>query len=249
MALYRNISTKFWSDAKIVNNFTPEDKYFMFYCLTNIYTNLCGCYEISVKQISNDIGYSKEKVEKLIDRLTKIHKVIDYDFKNQEMLIINWNKYNWTSSSKLDKPLLECIKNIKTFRFKEYLTKIYNNRDTVSIPYIYPSDTSVSVSVSDTVSITDNSINSSYIDSNNKGEEKENKEEKKERYGEYKNVLLTKEEYEKLNLKYSNADELIKYLDEYIEMKGYKAKRHYLCFDKWVVDAVNKQKKGEWWNE
>ena len=34
----------------------------------------------------------------------------------------------------------------------------------------------------------------------------------------------------------------IQYLDEYIEMKGYKAKNHYLCIRKWVVDAVSKQK-------
>ena len=38
-------------------------------------------------------------------------------------------------------------------------------------------------------------------------------------------------------------EELITYLDEYIEMKGYKAKSHYLCIKKWVVDAVKKQSK------
>lgn len=61
---------------------------------------------------------------------------------------------------------------------------------------------------------------------------------KKNIYGEYKNVRLTKEEYEKLRTQYSNVNDLITYLDEYIEMKGYKAKSHYLCIKKWVVDAV-----------
>ena len=64
----------------------------------------------------------------------------------------------------------------------------------------------------------------------------------KHKYGEYQNVLLKDEELQKLKNEYENWEELIKYLDEYIEMKGYKAKNHYLCIKKWVVDAVNKNK-------
>lgn len=64
------------------------------------------------------------------------------------------------------------------------------------------------------------------------------KKEKKHKYGEYQNVLLKDEELEKLKQEYSNYEDLIKYLDEYIEMKGYKAKSHYLAIKKWVVDAV-----------
>ena len=67
----------------------------------------------------------------------------------------------------------------------------------------------------------------------------------KHKYGEYKNVLLKDEELQKLKEKYQNWEELIKYLDEYIEMKGYKAKSHYLAITKWVVDAVSKQKPKE----
>lgn len=63
----------------------------------------------------------------------------------------------------------------------------------------------------------------------------------KHKYGEYKNVLLKDEELQKLKEEYQNWAELIKYLDEYIEMKGYKAKSHYLCIKKWVIDAVKRQ--------
>lgn len=65
----------------------------------------------------------------------------------------------------------------------------------------------------------------------------------KHKYGTYKHVLLKDEELQSLKDTYSNWEELINYLDEYIEMKGYKAKSHYLCIKKWVVDAVNKQNK------
>lgn len=65
----------------------------------------------------------------------------------------------------------------------------------------------------------------------------------KHKYGEYKNVLLKDEELQKLKKEYQNWEELIQYLDEYIEMKGYKAKSHYLCIKKWVVDAVKRNSK------
>lgn len=62
----------------------------------------------------------------------------------------------------------------------------------------------------------------------------------KHKYGEYQHVLLKDEEYEKLTNEYGEQmrDDCIKYLDEYIEMKGYKAKSHYLCIRKWVINAV-----------
>ena len=53
-------------------------------------------------------------------------------------------------------------------------------------------------------------------------------------------LLLKDEELQKLQQDYSNCKQLITYLDEYIEMKGYKAKSHYLAIKKWVVDAVKK---------
>ena len=63
----------------------------------------------------------------------------------------------------------------------------------------------------------------------------------KSKFGEYKHVLLTDEQYQQLKAGYKNADELIKFLDEYIEMKGYKAKSHYLAIKKWVVNAVSER--------
>ena len=68
--------------------------------------------------------------------------------------------------------------------------------------------------------------------------------ETKHQYGEYKNVKLKDSELEKLKAEYGDAltHESIKFLDEYIEMKGYKAKSHYLCIRKWVIDAVKERK-------
>ena len=63
-------------------------------------------------------------------------------------------------------------------------------------------------------------------------------------YGEYKNVKLTNQERDKLMSEYGEQEtsEAIKYLDEYIEMKGYKAKSHYLAIRKWVFDAIHRDR-------
>ena len=94
-------------------------------------------------------------------------------------------------------------------------------------------------------SIDKNSIDKNSIDKNSIDKDKENetKKETKNKYGEYKHVLLTQNEYSTLVSSYPNYNELIAYLDEYIEMKGYKAKSHYLCIKKWVVEAVEQKHK------
>ena len=60
-------------------------------------------------------------------------------------------------------------------------------------------------------------------------------------FGEYQHVLLTDDEYQKLVSEYPNHEELIKCLDEYIELKGTKYRNHYLAIKKWVVKAVDEQ--------
>lgn len=65
---------------------------------------------------------------------------------------------------------------------------------------------------------------------------------KKTKYGQYGKVQLTDEENRKLHEEYKNADELITFLDEAKEEKGYKYKSDYLAIRRWVVDAVEEKK-------
>ena len=129
MALYRNIHLSFWQDTKVTDDFTPEDRYFYLYLLTNPHTNLCGCYEISIKQMANEMGYDSKKVGKLIDRFSFIHNLIRYARSERELLIFHWSKYNWTSSEKFRKPLLQEIQNVKTDDFREYLLKLFDGEN------------------------------------------------------------------------------------------------------------------------
>lgn len=176
MAIFRNVNMSFWTDTKVVDNYTPEDKYFMLYALTNNYTNIIGCYEISIKQMSNDLGYTRDVVDNLLKRFKEIHKTIDYDYETKELLVVNWSKYNWSLSPKLDIPLKSAIENIKSNSFHDKLAKIYNSResvinqeesDMVSIPYRYSMDTTITIPITITSSIT-NTISNTNI--NNKQE-------------------------------------------------------------------------------
>lgn len=143
MAIYRTIQLSFWTDSKVVDDFTPEDRYFYLYLMTNPHTTLCGCYEVSIRQIASETGYSKDVVERLIDRMEKVHDVVRYDRDTKEILILNWYKYNWTKSPKLRPAIESSIDKVKTPEFTEYLTNLLNGIDTVSIPCEYGSDTSV----------------------------------------------------------------------------------------------------------
>lgn len=78
---------------------------------------------------------------------------------------------------------------------------------------------------------------------NQKLKTKNKKEIKKKKFGEFKNVLLTEDEYFRLEAECGPMlSSAIEYLSSYIEMKGYKAKSHYLAIKKWVISAVKEQR-------
>ena len=157
MAIYRTIQISFWTDPKVVDDFTPEDKYFYLYLFTNPHTNLSGCYQISKTQMAMELGYAKETIDRLLNRFQTIHKVIFYDSETKEILLVNWHKYNWTKSENFRKALFSNISDVKNEKFREYLVKCFSGDDTVSIPYEYGMETSVTVThtVTDTDSVSD----------------------------------------------------------------------------------------------
>ena len=124
MALYRQIQTTFWEDEKVVDEFTPEDRYFMLYLMTNPHTNLIGCYSITIRQMEFETGYTKDTVLKLINRFENILNVIQYDENSKEMFICNWHKYNWTNSPKMLSGLKKEVQTIKSDTLKEKINTV-----------------------------------------------------------------------------------------------------------------------------
>lgn len=156
---YSNLSMSFWTDSKIDDDFTPEDKYFFLYLLSNPHTSVTGCYEISLKQMERETGYNADTIARLIQRMQDVHKVIRYDQETKEVLIVNWHKYNWTKSENLIKSVIRVAQYIKSAEFKKYVL------DTVCIRYGYsiPTSDSDSESDSDTDSDTDTDTDSEYM--------------------------------------------------------------------------------------
>jgi DnaD/phage-associated family protein len=103
---YRLIYTSFWSDPKVMEEMTPEDKLFYSYILTNPSTTNCGIYMITKKQMAFEIGYSIEAVNSLMDRFEKHHKLIIYNKETRELAIKNWGKHNLSRGGK---PVIDCL--------------------------------------------------------------------------------------------------------------------------------------------
>lgn len=162
MAIYRNVQLSFWTDNKVEDDFTPEDKYFYIYLLTNPQTNICGCYEVSYSQMTRQTGYNKDTIIRLLERFDRVHKVIKFDSKTKEVLILHWYKYNWSKSEKVLAGVLGVAKHIKSDEFRKYVNDTVDSmkNNTVSIEYTETMETSVS----DTDSVSDTVINN--IDNN-----------------------------------------------------------------------------------
>ena len=176
MSLYRPVSTLFWTDSKVADEYTPDDRYMWLYLLTNPQTNLLGCYQLSFSVASYQMGWSKEKVYEYIVRFCEVHKVIGYNEETHEVIIFNWYKYNWTHSPKLLTSVANLVRFVKDSDYQKYYGEIVNSVDTVSIPYGYRRHTVANLILKDL-------ILNPYLDTKNKtiqGTEEERPQERSE---------------------------------------------------------------------
>lgn len=106
MAKFRMVHTEFWDDPKVVEEMTPEDKFFFLYLLTNSNTTQIGIYQITKKQMAFDTGYSIESINSLLERFISHHKIVAYNADTRELAIKNWGRYNFNRGGK---PILDCV--------------------------------------------------------------------------------------------------------------------------------------------
>ena len=121
----RVVDTQFWTDDKVVDNFTPDDKLFFLYLLTNPHTSQLGIYKINIKNIAFEIGYSTEKVEQLIEKFQNNYNIIKYSEETHEIAIRNYLKY---SIVKGGKPVEDCLKrDINDIKDMSLLKYVYDS--------------------------------------------------------------------------------------------------------------------------
>lgn len=106
MAKYRYVYTNFWESPIVSDTFTPEDKLFFLYLLTNAHTKQIGVYKLQKKLMAFELGYSIESIESLISRFEEHHRLIKYNVETREIAIKNWGKFNLNKGGK---PIEDCI--------------------------------------------------------------------------------------------------------------------------------------------
>ena len=123
MAIFRKIHTSFWSDP-FIQDLDNDHRLFYLYLLTNERTKQCGIYEISKKQMAFELGYSIDRVSKLLAYFIKTGKIL-YSEITKEVALKNWLKYNGSTSPKV----ASCIKSelclVKDRVLIEYVNGMY----------------------------------------------------------------------------------------------------------------------------
>ena len=122
MGIKRIVDTSFWTDSK-VDEFSPEDKYFMLYLLSNPFSTQLGIYEMPIKQAAFQLGYSVDSVNALLERFEKNYGIIKYSKGTQEVAIKNFLRH---SIIKGGAPVRDClVKELKKVKNKDLIVWVF----------------------------------------------------------------------------------------------------------------------------
>lgn len=125
MAKFRTVNPKFWSDGKVSESFTPEDKLFMLYLLTNEHSTQLGIYSVSIKTMAFEIGWSKETIAYLLERFENNYGIVKYSKETNEIAIKNFLKHSIHNGGKPVEDLLK--REVNDVKNQELLNFIYTN--------------------------------------------------------------------------------------------------------------------------
>jgi len=102
----RVIRVSLWTDERVLNEFTPEDRYFWLYLLTNPYTTQLGIYALPTRIAALQLGYSNESVISLLQRFESRYNLIRVSEESGEIAIKNFLRH---SIIKGGKPVYDCL--------------------------------------------------------------------------------------------------------------------------------------------
>jgi len=134
MGVKRIVDTDFWNDDKVMELFSPEDKYFMLYLLTNPHTTQLGIYKINEKLMSFETGYDINEINELINKFENKYEMIKFNKKTKEIAIKNFLKHSIISGGK---PVEDCInKEMKRIIDKSLIDYSFTNiKDYINLNY------------------------------------------------------------------------------------------------------------------
>ena len=258
MGIKRIVDTAFWTDPKL-DEFSPEDRYFWLYLLTNPFSKQLGIYEISIRQAAFQMGYSIDAFNVLLDRFENKYRVIRFSKDTNEVAILNFLRH---SVMKGGKPVEDCIRKEMTLVKNKQLIDIVFSRlhgrddlnetvEKIINEYIKEKDIHIDNDNDNENERTQGVSGDESCDDSpepppeppKKPKKPKKESEPKHKHGELQKVLLTDSEFDRLAADYGEAlrDEAISFLDAYIAEKGYKSQSHNLAIRRWVMDAVKER--------
>ena len=214
----------------------------MLYLLTNPHTTQLGIYEISVKRAAYEMGYSTDAVRALIERFERVHGVVFFSKETNEIAIKNFLRH---SVIKGGKPVEDCIvAELAKVKDKTLIAKVFGylstkeglNATVNKIINDYDID-----NVNENENENDVSLVRYVHDTSTYRKTSSKKSEKpvKHKYGEYKNVLLTDDELEKLKSEFLDWEDRIERLSSYVASTGKSYKSHYATIRNWARKDQN----------
>ena len=266
MGIKRIVDTSFWTDGK-VDEFSPEDKFFMLYLLTNPFSTQLGIYEISIKQVAFQMGYSIDAVRVLIDRFENKYKIILFSQETNEIAIKNFLKH---SIIKGGAPVRDClIKEIKNVKDKGLLARVFSHikdsellNETVKGIIAEYEEKNGSLSYSnekqnENENENENENDVSYHDSSTNRSKptksrKKKSDEVRHQYGEYKNVLLSDKDLDKLKSEFPDWQDRIERLSSYMKSAGKTYADHLATIRNWArkdTETGRKEIVPKWMNK
>jgi hypothetical protein len=240
MGIKRIVDTSFWTDEKTMDLFSPEDRYFMLYILTNPHTTQLGIYPINIKYMALELGYSVDVIKVLLDRFETKYNILKYSEKTNEVAVKNFLKYSIVRGGT---PVEDClkreIKSVKDSLLKQYvydnLIRFHDINETVKkiLPLL-------NANANANANENEVSYHDSYNDSCHDTQKKKTKP-VKHKYGEYNNVLLSDEDMEKLKNEFGDYEERIERLSSYMASSGKSYKNHLATIRNWARKDKEKQ--------
>lgn len=191
-------------------------------------------YDLSMRADDDGFLNNPKKIQRMIgcsedDLKLLIAKNFIIPFESGVVVIKHWKIHNYIRNDRYKETVYK--------EEKALLDTKDNKAYTLGIPNGYHLETQVRLGKD---RIGEDSIDKdNIIDSDESNPPKKTK----HKYGEYKNVLLTDDELDKLKTEYSDFEERIERLSSYIASKGVKYKSHYATIRNWARKDAKEQPK------
>lgn len=234
MSVKRIVDTGFWEDDKVMMMFSPEDKLFFLYLITNPHTTQLGVYRILPKQMAFELGYSSETINVLLERFQDKYRMVKYSHDTCEIAIKNYLRY---SIVKGGKPVLDLLeKECKQVKDRRLLSFIKGSASLSDNDTVRAFAQTLIGTLNENDNENDNDNEDSIYESTYESVNESSKHvEIRHKYGMYDNVFLTDTDLAKLKQEFpSDWKDRIERLSEYIASSGKSYKSHLATIRSWA---------------